>query len=104
MVRIANNIAKVFLFPNYFAPGRSGRYSYLGKMGQEEPESEVAKRESVPSKRRGGTGHNFWEIKKGSGLELPPLAGGHYAIFLYLWLVFLLTKFSVRDLLWCYGI
>ena len=68
VIRNANNIAKVSLFPNYFAPGHSGRYSYLGKMGQEEPESEVAKRESVPSKE-GGDGDNLWEIKKGSGLE-----------------------------------
>ena len=41
----------------------------------------------------GGTGHNFLEIKKGSGLEMPLLAEEHYLIFLYVRLAFLLTKF-----------
>ena len=91
----ANNIAKVSLFPNNFAPGRFERCGDMGKMEQEEPESEVANRE-CPLNRRGageGAAHNFWEIKMGSGLDLVSLAGGHYVIFLHVRLVFLLTKF-----------
>lgn len=49
VIRNANIIPKVSVLPNNFAPGHSGRYRNLSKMGQEKSGSEVANRESVPS-------------------------------------------------------
>lgn len=34
-------------------------------------------------RERVGAGHNFWEIKRGSHLNLPLLAGGHFVIVFY---------------------
>ena len=39
-------------------------------------------------RERVGAGHNFWEIKRGSHLNLPLLAGGHFVIVFYVRLFF----------------
>ena len=85
---------KALFFLVNFAAGRSRRGRYLSKIGKEEAESEVADSKSVPVKGRGvrGSGHNFWQIKMGSGLDLPTLVL-HYIIFLYVRVAFRLTKF-----------
>ena len=63
--------------------------AYLGSKDGGPPLQRVTNRKNIPSiGREREAAHKFWEVRRGSELNLPSLAGVHYVIFLQVRIIF----------------
>ena len=61
----------------------------LGSKDGGPPLQRVTKRKNIPSiGREREAAHKFWEVRRGSELNLPSLTGVHYVIFLQVRIIF----------------